>query len=76
MKRPLALTAEFFKGRRDAFIKNMKPDGKKFDSIVMYVEKDKKENFKFIPIGGLNYPIEIQFSLHSLIATETNLLSQ
>jgi hypothetical protein len=65
-----------FENKGKIFVTNMKPAGKKFDSIVMYVEKDKKENFKFIPIGGLNYPIEIQFSLHSLISTETNLLSQ
>ena len=39
---------------------------------VMYlnVEKNKSETFTFIPCGGLNYPIRLDFSLQSVLAEE------
>lgn len=47
MKRPLALTAEFFKGRRDAFIKNMKPNSIAIFHSGDVFHKSADANFSF-----------------------------
>jgi hypothetical protein len=38
---------------------------------LIQVEKGKKEIFTFIPTGGLNFPIKVDFSLHSKIDDKT-----
>ena len=40
---------------------------KEYDVMMISVEKNKIETFSFIPIGGLNYPINIYFSLHDTL---------
>ena len=35
------------------------------EAFVCNVEKNVAETFTFIPLGGLNYPIQLSFSLHS-----------
>ena len=47
MKRPLALAAEFFKGRRDAFIKNMKPNSIAIFHSGDVFHKSADANFSF-----------------------------
>ena len=47
MKRPLALKAEFFKGRRDAFIKNMKPNSIAIFHSGDVFHKSADANFSF-----------------------------
>jgi Xaa-Pro aminopeptidase len=47
MKRPLALTSEFFKGRRDAFIKNMKPNSIAIFHSGDVFHKSADANFSF-----------------------------
>ena len=39
------------------------PAKKTYDVITVPVEKNKPETFTFIPIGGLNYPIRLDFEL-------------
>lgn len=39
--------------------------------IMISVEKDKAEKFVFIPVGGLNYPINLIFSLHDILLEES-----
>ncbi len=36
---------------------------KTYDVFSVYVEKDKAETFTFIPLGGLNYPLRLDFEL-------------
>ncbi len=36
---------------------------KTYDVFSVYVEKDKPETFTFIPLGGLNYPLRLDFEL-------------
>lgn len=36
------------------------------DVLYISVEKDKAEKFTFIPVGGLNYPISLDFSLNNI----------
>lgn len=36
---------------------------KTYDVFSVYVEKDKSETFTFIPLGGLNYPLRLDFEL-------------
>ena len=47
------------------FITKLLPAFKNYDAIMLSVEKGKKETFTFIPVGGLNYPINIEFVLQS-----------
>ena len=47
MKRPLALAAEFFKGRRDAFTKNMKPNSIAIFHSGDVFHKSADANFSF-----------------------------
>lgn len=56
-----------FENRGKIYKTQIKPAYKKFDVLYVSVEKNKIETFKFIPLGGLNYPIELNFSLHSEI---------
>jgi hypothetical protein len=39
------------------------PAKKTYEVISVYVEKNKTETFTFIPLGGLNYPIRLDFRL-------------
>ena len=54
-----------FSNRGKIFITKLLPAFKNYDAIMLSVEKGKKETFTFIPIGGLNYPINLEFSLQS-----------
>ena len=44
------------------------PAKKTYDVVAVYVEKDKTETFTFIPLGGLNYPLRLDFQLSKLLA--------
>lgn len=59
-----------YENRGKVFTSEIKPAGKKIDSVVLFVEKDKKESFKFMPLGGVNYPIELEFSLHTFLSND------
>ena len=39
------------------------PAKKTYEVLSVYVEKNKAETFTFIPLGGLNYPIRLDFQL-------------
>ena len=52
------------------YLSNMQPARQKVVAFVMYVEKNKQESFKFMPLGGINYPIELEFSLHTFLSNE------
>lgn len=52
-----------FSNRGKIFITKLMPAFKKYDAFMISVEKGKKETFTFIPCGGLNYPINLDFSL-------------
>ena len=52
-----------FSNRGKIFITKLMPAFKKYDAYMISVEKGKKETFTFIPCGGLNYPINLDFSL-------------
>lgn len=54
-----------FSNRGKIFITKLMPAFKKYDAFMISVEKGKKETFTFIPCGGLNYPINLDFSLQS-----------
>jgi len=54
-----------FSNRGKIFITKLLPAFKSYDAIMISVEKGKKETFTFIPLGGLNYPINIEFSLQT-----------
>jgi len=46
-------------------------DAKSYNEVfVCNVEKNISETFTFIPLGGLNYPILLNFSLHSFEITK------
>lgn len=47
------------------FITKLLPAFKNYDAIMLSVEQGRKETFTFIPVGGLNYPINIEFVLQS-----------
>lgn len=52
-----------FSNRGKIFVTKLMPAFKKYDAFMISVEKGKKEIFTFIPCGGLNYPINLDFSL-------------
>ena len=52
-----------FSNRGKIFITKLMPAFKKYNAFMISVEKGKKETFTFIPCGGLNYPINLDFSL-------------
>jgi len=54
-----------FSNRGKIFITKLLPAFRNYDAIMISVEKGKKETFTFIPVGGLNYPINLEFSLQS-----------
>lgn len=54
-----------FSNRGKIFITKLMPAFKKYDAFMISVEKGKKETFTFIPCGGLNYPINLDFSLQT-----------
>jgi len=59
-----------FENRGKIYKTNLKAAYNKYEVMLVYVEKDKVETFKFIPLGGLNYPIELDFSLQTEILKE------
>lgn len=59
-----------YENRNKVFCSDIKSAGKKSNTMVLYVEKNKKETFKFMPLGGVNYPIELEFSLHTFISND------
>lgn len=44
------------------------PAKKKYHVITIFVEQNKTETFTFIPIGGLNYPIRLEFEMKNKIS--------
>jgi hypothetical protein len=42
-----------------------------YQVLLIQVEKGKKETFTFIPTGGLNFPIRVDFSLQQQIDDRT-----
>ena len=42
-----------------------------YQVLLIQVEKGKQETFTFIPTGGLNFPIRVDFSLHPHIEDKT-----
>lgn len=61
-----------FENRGKIYNTDIKSAYKNYEVILIPVEKGKQEKFTFIPIGGLNYPIELCFSLHTEILKEAN----
>lgn len=59
-----------YQNRNKVFYSEVKAAGKKANTVVLFVEKDKKESFKFMPLGGVNYPIELEFSLHTFLSND------
>ena len=39
------------------------PAKKEYDALYISVDKNKPETFTFIPTGGLNFPIQLNFKL-------------
>lgn len=62
-----------FENRGKIYKTDIKPAYDKYDVMLVYVEKNKIEKFTFIPLGGLNYPIELDFSLKTEILKEATL---
>ena len=50
-----------FENKRKVFCTNFEKPKSHVDSSVIYVVKDKTERLRFIPFGGLNYPIVLYF---------------
>jgi hypothetical protein len=46
------------------------PARENYNVMYLSVEKNKTETFTFIPCGGLNYPIRLDFSLSSVLVDE------
>lgn len=61
-----------FENRGKIYSTGLKAAYKNYEVLLIAVEKDKIEKFTFIPIGGLNYPIELNFSLHNEILKVAN----
>jgi hypothetical protein len=59
-----------FSNRGKIYTTEIKAAYKEYDAMYVYVEKNKLEKFQFIPVGGFNYPIELNFSLQSQILKE------
>jgi hypothetical protein len=60
-----------FNNRGNIYKTNLEMPRKDYQVLMIQVEKGKKEKFTFIPTGGLNFPIKIDFSLKSTIDDKT-----
>ena len=56
-----------FNNRGKIYMTDLKLPHQDYQVLLIQVEKGKKETFTFIPTGGLNFPIKLDFSLHSKI---------
>ena len=56
-----------FNNRGKIYMTNLELPRKDYQVLMIQVEKGKKETFTFIPTGGLNFPIKIDFLLKSTI---------
>ena len=56
-----------FNNRGKIYMTNLELPRKDYQVLMIQVEKGKKETFTFIPTGGLNFPIQIDFSLKQAI---------
>ena len=60
-----------FNNRGKIYMTDLKLPHQDYQVLLIQVEKGKKETFTFIPTGGLNFPIRVDFSLHSNINDKT-----
>lgn len=60
-----------FNNRGKIYMTNLELPRKDYQVLMIQVEKGKKETFTFIPTGGLNFPIQIDFALQSTINNKT-----
>ena len=60
-----------FNNRGKIYMTNLELPRKDYQVLMIQVEKGKKETFTFIPTGGLNFPIRIDFLLKSTIDDKT-----
>ena len=60
-----------FNNRGQIYMTDLKLPHQDYQVLLIQVEKGKKETFTFIPTGGLNFPIKVDFSLHSKINDST-----
>ena len=60
-----------FNNRGKIYMTNLELPRKDYQVLMIQVEKGKKETFTFIPTGGLNFPIQIDFTLQSTINEKT-----
>jgi len=60
-----------FNNRGKIYMTNLELPHKDYQVLMIQVEKGRKETFTFIPTGGLNFPIKIDFSLKSIINDKT-----
>lgn len=52
-----------YENRGKIFMTKLLPAKKEYDALCITVNKDKPETFTFIPTGGLNFPIQLNFKL-------------
>lgn len=52
-----------FQNRGKIFMTKLLPAKKEYDALYISVDKNKPETFTFIPTGGLNFPIQLNFKL-------------
>ena len=60
-----------FNNRGKIYMTNLELPRKDYQVLMIQVEKGKKETFSFIPTGGLNFPIRIDFTLKQVIDDKT-----
>ncbi len=56
-----------FSHRGKIYSTKLMPARNNYDVMMISVEKDKAEKFTFIPVGGLNYPINLDFTLQNIL---------
>jgi hypothetical protein len=59
-----------FSHRGIIYMTKLIPARENYNVMYLSVEKNKTETFTFIPCGGLNYPIRLDFSLSSVLVDE------
>jgi len=59
-----------FSNRGIIYMTKLIPARANYNVMYISVEKNKSETFTFIPCGGLNYPIRLDFSLQSVLVEE------
>ena len=55
-----------YQNRGKIFMTKLLPAKKEYDALCISVDKNKPETFTFIPTGGLNFPIQLNFKLIDL----------